>query len=70
MTLSDFGFSVAASWIANHLPTLFGKNIETTESPAPDIPNEETEQNRMFDVFDVYLDMEQILPSIREPVAH
>ena len=70
MNSDEFGFSVVASWIANHLPVLLERKGEASESEAPTVPYEEIVQNRKFEVFDVYLDMEQMLPLIKEPVAH
>lgn len=70
MTFDDFGFSVVASWIANHLPVLLERKVEVSEPETPTVLYEEIVQNRKFEVFDVYLDMKQMLPLIKEPVAH
>lgn len=77
MSLSDFGLNVLAGWLANKLDQvsdlLSGKqkeeNSDAKQQDFQDNPVSE-KKTKLFCTFDVYFDLEKILPYLQDPIAH
>ena len=71
MTLEDFGLSVYASWLANNIDELLGvRKVDVRPEPIKKDVVDKEPPVRLFETFDVFLDLEKILPNVLNPVAH
>ena len=74
MTLEDFGFSVAAGWLANKLYGTSNnkQTVEIKKTPDEKIPESIClpKAVKKFEVYDVFRDLEKMLHFVTDPCAH
>ncbi len=74
MTPTDFGLSVIASWLANKLGNTAEekKDIEQPNQLIPQLINLPLREQevKVFEVYDVFRDLENILRYVQNPCAH
>jgi hypothetical protein len=77
MSLSDFGWSILAGWLANKID--LGIDILIKKPSHENCVNKQqllennssfVKKTKLFRVFDVYNDLEKILPYLADPIAH
>ncbi|NNM43146.1 MAG: hypothetical protein HKM07_02240 [Chlamydiae bacterium] len=78
MLLSEFGLDIISGWLSNKFGKIIDKRIlklkkykDCKNMRKPFFENLALEvKTKLFQTFDVYIDLEKILPRIANPIAH